>query len=147
MDVIEGLVRRRTACEQEIREQRKKIEKYEDAYESLRNFRSSVNTSRRDFESINRTKLSRASDLSSMVQTCRTAERYLAGSQRTLDGIGGKVVGAAFIGLDVMIGVKLGEYRIKIQNCETRIASLRRTLSSIESMINTVQQAETEVEQ
>ena len=77
------------------------------------------------------------SELSSITSRCRTAQLYLEGSQRTLNGFGAKIVGAAFTGLDVMIRLKLAEYRLKIQNCENRISSLERSIDSINSMIDT----------
>lgn len=49
-------------------------------------------------------------------------------------------VGAAFTGLDVMIRLKLAEYRLKIQNCENRIASLERSIDSLSSMIDTARE-------
>ena len=38
MDIVNDLIRRRAACEQEIAEQDRKIQEYERAYESLRRF-------------------------------------------------------------------------------------------------------------
>ena len=113
MDIVNDLIRRRAACEQEIAEQDRKI---------------------------NTVKLNRTSELSSITSRCRTAQLYLEGSQRTLNGFGAKIVGAAFTGLDVMIRLKLAEYRLKIQNCENRVSSLERSIDSINSMIDTARE-------
>lgn len=137
MDVVNELVRRRAVCEQEITEQNRRMREYEKAYESLRQFDGAVNTAQNNFHSVNNVKLNRASELSAITVRCRTAKLYMEGSQRTLNGFGAKIVGAAFTGLDVMIRLKLAEYRMKIQNCESRIASLRRTINSLSSRIDT----------
>ena len=137
MDIVNDLIRRRAACEQEIAEQDRKIQEYERAYESLRRFDGAVDTAQSNFHNVNTVKLNRTSELSSITSRCRTAQLYLEGSQRTLNGFGAKIVGAAFTGLDVMIRLKLAEYRLKIQNCENRISSLERSIDSINSMIDT----------
>ena len=137
MDIVNDLIRRRAACEQEIAEQDRKIQEYERAYESLRRFDGAVDTAQSNFHNVNTVKLNRTSELSSISSRCRTAQLYLEGSQRTLNGFGAKIVGAAFTGLDVMIRLKLAEYRLKIQNCENRISSLERSIDSINSMIDT----------
>lgn len=137
MDIVNDLIRRRAACEQEIAEQERKIQEYERAYESLRRFDGAVDTAQSNFHNVNTVKLNRTSELSSITSRCRTAQLYLEGSQRTLNGFGAKIVGAAFTGLDVMIRLKLAEYRLKIQNCENRISSLERSIDSINSMIDT----------
>ena len=140
MDIVNDLIRQRAACEQEIAEQNQKIREYERAYESLRRFDGAVGTTQNNFQNINTVKLNRTSELSSITSKCRTAQLYLEGSQRTLNGFGAKIVGAAFIGLDVMIRMKLAEYRLKIQNCEKRISSLGRSIDSINSMIDTARE-------
>ena len=43
-----------------------------------------------------------------------------------MDGIGAKIVGAAFTGLDLMVFLKLEEYKRKVRDCENRIAELQR---------------------
>ena len=130
MDIVNDLIRRRAACEQEIAEQDRKIQEYERVYESLRRFDGAVDTAQSNFHNVNTVKLNRTSELSSITSRCRTAQLYLEGSQRTLNGFGAKIVGAAFTGLDVMIRLKLAEYRLKIQNCENRISSLERSIDS-----------------
>ena len=137
MDIVNDLIRRRAACEQEIAEQERKIQEYERAYESLR---GAVDTAQSNFHNVNTVKLNRTSELSSITSRCRTAQLYLEGSQRTLNGFGAKIVGAAFTGLDVMIRLKLAEYRLKIQNCENRVSSLERSIDSINSMIDTARE-------
>lgn len=146
MDIINELVRRRTICEQEIGEQNQKIREYEKAYESLRQFDGAVNTAQNNFQNVNTVKLNRTSDISSITAKCRTAQLYLEGSQRTLNGFGAKIVGAAFTGLDVMIRLKLAEYRLKIQNCENRISSLERSIDSLNSMIDTAREEQERAE-
>ena len=135
MDIVNDLIRRRAACEQEIAEQERKIQEYERAYESLRRFDGAVDTAQSNFHNVNTVKLNRTSELSSITSRCRTAQLYLEGSQRTLNGFGAKIVGAAFTGL-----LKLAEYRLKIQNCENRISSLERSIDSINSMIDTARE-------
>jgi len=39
-----------------------------------------------------------------------------------------------------MIRLKLSEYRLEIQNCENRISSLKRSIDSINSMIDTARE-------
>lgn len=140
MDIVNDLIRRRAACEQEIAEQNRKIQEFERAYESLRRFDGAVGTAQSNFHNVNTVKLNRTSELSSITSRCRTAQLYLEGSQRTLNGFGAKIVGAAFTGLDVMIRLKLAEYRLKIQNCENRISSFERSIDSINSMIDTARE-------
>ena len=140
MDIVNDLIRRRAACEQEIAEQDRKIQEYERAYESLRRFDGAVDTAQSNFHNVNTVKLNRTPELSSIASRCRTAQLYLEGSQRTLNGFGAKIVRAAFTGLDVMIRLKLSEYRLEIQNCENRISSLKRSIDSINSMIDTARE-------
>ena len=45
MDIVNDLIRRRAACEQEIAEQDREIQEYERAYESLRRFDGAVDLS------------------------------------------------------------------------------------------------------
>ena len=49
MDIVNDLIRRRAACEQEIAEQERKIQEYERAYESLRRFDGAVDTAQSNF--------------------------------------------------------------------------------------------------
>lgn len=88
MDIVNDLIRRRAACEQEIAEQDRKIQEYERAYESLRRFDGAVDTAQSNFHNVNTVKLNRTSELSSITSRCRTAQLYLEGSQRTLNGFG-----------------------------------------------------------
>ena len=139
MDIVNDLIRRRAACEQEIAEQDRKIQGIRKGRMSrCAGFDGAVDTAQSNFHNVNTVKLNRTSELSSITSRCRTAQLYLEGSQRTLNGFGAKIVGAAaFTGLDVMIRLKLAEYRLKIQNCENRISSLERSIDSINSMIDT----------
>ena len=57
-----------------------------------------------------------------------------------MNGFGAKLVGAAFTGLDVMVRLKIGEYRLKIQNCENRIALLERSIDALNNMIDTARE-------
>ena len=52
-----------------------------------------------------------------------------------MDGIGAKIVGAAFTGLDLMVFLKLEEYKRKVRDCENSIAELQRSISVLNSMI------------
>ena len=88
MDIVNDLIKRRAACEQEIAEQERKIQEYERAYESLRRFDGAVDTAQSNFHNVNTVK-------------------HLEGSQRTLNGFGAKIVEAAFTGLDVITRLKL----------------------------------------
>ena len=137
MDIIDELLRRQASCAQEIAEQEQKISQYERAYGSLQRFNGAVYAAQSDFHEVNTEKLGRASDISSISGKCRTAQLYQEGSQRTLNGFGSKIVGVAFTGLEVMIRLKLGEYRLKIQNCENRIKSLKRSIDMLGDMIDT----------
>ena len=139
--IIADLIRRRSACEQGITDQNQKIRRYEKAYESLRQFRGEESRARDSFQRINSVKLSRASELYAVSSTCRTAQLYMEGSQRTMDGIGAKIVGAAFTGLDLMVFLKLEEYKRKVRDCENRIAELQRSISMLNSMIDDAEQA------
>ena len=98
--IIADLIRRRSVCEQEIADQNQKIRRYEKAYESLRQFRGEESRARDSFQRINSVKLSRASELYAVSSTCRTAQLYMEGSQRTMDGIGAKIVGGV---IDVVV--------------------------------------------
>ena len=53
MDIVNDLIRRRAACEQEIAEQDRKIQEYERAYESLRRFDGAVDTAQSNFHNVN----------------------------------------------------------------------------------------------
>lgn len=139
--IIADLIRRRSVCEQEIADQNQKIRRYEKAYESLRQFRGEESRARDSFQRINSVKLSRASELYAVSSTCRTAQLYMEGSQRTMDGIGAKIVGAAFTGLDLMVFLKLEEYKRKVRDCENRIAELQRSISMLNSMIDDAERA------
>lgn len=139
--IIEDLIRRRSVCEQEIADQNQKIRRYEKAYESLRQFRGEESRARDSFQRINSVKLSRASELYAVSSICRTAQLYMEGSQRTMDGIGAKIVGAAFTGLDLMVFLKLEEYKRKVRDCENRIAELQRSISMLNSMIDDAERA------
>lgn len=136
MDHINELMRDRTAYENEIEEQRQKMRQYEEEYESLRQFHEEVNVSHSRFESENKEKLNRTAVLSSIAGNCRTARVYLEGSQETFNVLGSRIVGAAFTGLYGMIAWKKAEYKGKIQSCENRIASLMRSIDSIDSRID-----------
>ena len=57
MDIVNDLIRRRAACEQEIAEQDRKIQEYERAYESLRRFDGAVDTAQSNFHNVNTVKL------------------------------------------------------------------------------------------
>lgn len=96
MDIVNDLIRRRAACEQEIAEKDRKIQEYERAYESLRRFDGAVDTAQSNFHNVNTVKLNRTSELSSITSRCRTAQLYLEGSQRTLNGFGAKIVGGIY---------------------------------------------------
>lgn len=139
--IIAELIRQRSVCEQGITDQNQKIRRYEKAYESLRQFRGEECRAQDSFQRINSVKLSRASELYAVSSTCRTAQLYMEGSQRTMDGIGAKIVGAAFTGLDLMVFLKLEEYKRKVRDCENRIAELRRSISMLNSMIDDVERA------
>lgn len=77
---------------------------------------------------------------------CRTARLYLEGSRRTREGLGAKIVGVAFTGLDMMIKIKLGEYRLKIRDCENRISILERRIDSLSGMIDTAREEQERAE-
>ena len=132
---IGALQNQKAGFENGINAVSQRIAGYEKAYESLRRFKGVVENSHGDFDAANSGKLRRIEDLNTVKKNCKSAELYLSGSKKTLNGIGGKIVGAAFGGLGFSIQLKLSEYRAKIAACEVEINMLTAAVRSVDEAI------------
>lgn len=90
MDIVNDLIRRRAACEQEIAEQDRKIQEYERAYESLRRFDGAVDTAQSNFHNVNTVKLNRTSELSSITSRLPYSTALSGGLTENSERIRGK---------------------------------------------------------
>lgn len=132
------LFSKRDALEKKIRAIEQKISDYEDAYDSLSYFKNAVENSGEDFQGVNNAKLKEVSSLKQISKNCKTAERYLNGSNKTLDGIGGKIVGVSFWGLRQMIEMKRRDYKNKITECEIQKGKYRSELYLVNCAISAI---------
>lgn len=123
----------------ELATQRRKLIKYEDAYDSLVSFKGTVSQSHGAFEGANSTKKQLLQRLNAMSSTCRSAKEYAEGSNQLLNRIGSFVVDKAFYGLEGTVTLNLGSYRLRIINTEARISDLENRIRYLDSLIAAAQ--------
>lgn len=119
----------------EISKKENEIKNLETAHDKLLEFRGKVQNSNEDFSYVNEKEAWILDDLDPIISNCDSAKKYKEGMQVSLNGIGIKVVGAAFWGLDKIIGVKLLDYKAKVELAELDLGALRLRKKDLELKI------------
>lgn len=128
--------------EAKIRSYNSKISRLEEECDSLIRFKGSVESSQGTFHSINSGRINVLSGLDDIKTNNIIAQKYGEGMKNVFDGIGSKVVGAAYEGLLFMISVKLANYRSLIDEYEGKIAKCNTAVNNIEKEIKKEKQKE-----
>ena len=124
-----------TKVKNNITQKKAEIAKLEDAYESLRNFRTTVGGSRDDFDGATKKRKTALKDLDSIKSRSNAAKKYRDGMNVSLNNVGTKVVVAAYWGLDALIGAKLQGYRAAIELAEGDLLVLGARKKELETKI------------
>ncbi len=132
MSLLESQVR---DCQSTIRENDNKIKRYEQLHDSLVRFKGNVSGSQGQFSSVNNTKKSLVTTLEGYSHACKTAKEYSNGMNKVLNGVGITYVNCTFSALLFTIGLKLAEYKGKIQVLEAQNVALRATIDTLNDQI------------
>lgn len=140
MDDLSVLKSQRNECCQELSKINTSIQKYERTLEALKRFKQDVEISEQHFESVNTTKISLVNGLGELTKNCLSAEMYLEGTDKTLNGFGSKIVGVAFDGLKLAIALKCVSYNAKILALDTQSRTVNARMNTIDTAIKTAQE-------
>lgn len=146
MDDISLLDSQRDDCIHKLDALNKSIRKNEEALESLRAFKQVVENSQSDFNSANTAKYGKAEELNEIQKNCLSAEQYFVGTNKTLNGFGGKIIGVAFEGLGLVITLKCASYNAKILALETQANAVNSTINTIDVAKKAAQEAKNALE-
>lgn len=135
MASVSELTAKRRNAQNQLNAQQTLLDRYEQAYESLRRFSGTVSNSHSNFDSANSQKIALVNNLAEWESKCRCAKEYKAGSNQMLDRVGSKIVGGAYGGLEGLIGIRLEWYRIQIAGCETMIGNLKGAIGNLNGQI------------
>ena len=122
-------------CQSTIESNNIKIKKYEQLYDSLKQFQGVVSDSQGYFSNVNANKKKYLSDLTFAVINCKTATSYSVGMNKVLNGIGEMYVNCTYSALLFTIGLKLAEYVATIKALEASNAALYGTIASLDAQI------------
>lgn len=111
------------------------INKLEEKYEALRNFKNSLSNSQSEFSRINTAKKSPLTKLDYYSKNNSAIKKYKNGMTNTLDGIGAKVVKAMFFGLSIMISAEMTACKAAINTKNALKNTLNTNLSTIKADI------------
>lgn len=89
-----------------IQELESEIRKNEQNYDSLQVFKGKVEASHEEFENVNGAKKNSLNDLEEIKKNSVIAQRYQAGMNHVLNGIGSKMVAVAYLGILFQISAK-----------------------------------------
>lgn len=138
---IQELRKQKTEAAEQLKVLKKKLGKYEQAYESLSRFKKTVQSSEEHIQATNAGKLGSVQLLGSVQNVSHTADRFVAGSDSLLNGVGSRIVGMAINALQIAIDVKLAFYWRKIQTYEAQIAVQNGIISTISQTIENITDA------
>ena len=125
----------RNNCRSAIVSNNTKIRKYEELYDSLKQFEVKVSDSQCYFTSVNADKEKYLSDLDSRAANCRTASLYSTGMKKVLNGVGVAYVNCTYSALLVLIKMKLAEYSAAINVLEAKNRALDKTIDLLDIQI------------
>lgn len=127
-------------------EQRKRVggdlEKYQNAYDSLCEFKNVVSSSQEEFSSIVSYKYNFLSNVSDVTNDCITAQRYYEGMSGLLKGIGANLVGNVYSVLISSINSKLHEYSGKIDKCNSDLDNYEAKMDDVRKQIKKAKEDE-----
>lgn len=133
--MISALQAKLRKCRLELTEEKTLLKKKEDAYDSLRRFKSLADRSHEGFDTANNNKKSLLNNLNTVESACLCAQEYRDASSQLFNRIGDYVVGKAFYGLEAAISVRVVLYRLEINNCIAKIERLRQQIEFLEQQI------------
>lgn len=125
-----------------LKELQKRLRELEEAYESLCLFSGSVDRARGDFNDVNGQKKCALASLDPVLMRSESAAEYREGMGETLDGVGTKIVGAAFVGLSGLVQVRKLGYEAEITWHKAEIKLVQKTIRELEEMLAMLMAAE-----
>ena len=142
MSIIPELQRKRQAFVNRSLENKQQIQNFERSYESLRNFKGTVERSQDDFHSVNSKKSEILAEVEDVMKNSKTAQRYDAGMKNVFTGVGSKIVGYAYSVFLANISARLRKYEREINTCDNDIAYCSRKINEIDRDISAAMAAE-----
>lgn len=118
------------------------INRYTNLYESLRTFKSIVEASRGDFDSVNQAKRRVLEDIEAVQANSKAALEYNIGICGVLDETGSRFVLAAYAGLIRQMANKLTEYMNEITRRNEQIRTCQQRIGELENKINKLRREE-----
>ena len=143
-ETLNYLQNRYRANEAEIEALKAKRSKYEQAYDSLGQFRVSVQNSNGEFSQAISSRKEYLSGLNEPEQYCEPIREYHEGMENVLGGLGGKTVLRVFRWMDDHIGRERQSYRNKINDIDREIERLLRDQEGLLIMIREAREMEQE---
>ena len=126
-------------CRNQLAKQKRKLKKYEDAYDSLIAFKDTVSQSHGAFDEANSSKKQYLLRLNELAATCRSAKEYAAGSNQLFNKVGTFIVDKAYYGLEGSVTLNLANYKLRIFNTESSIRDLETRIRYLNSLIAAAQ--------
>ena len=127
------------ACQNQLATEQSKLKSLEEAYDSLVAFKNTVSQSHGAFDEANSSKKQHLQRLNALAPTCRSAKEYAEGTDQTFNRIGLFIVGKAYFGLEGIVTLNLGTYRLRITNTESSIRDLKNRIKYLNTLIAAVQ--------
>lgn len=122
-------------CQDGISENNQLIKKYEELYDSLRQFKKLVTNSQNSFLDIANEKKKYLADLDTDILNCRAADKYNVGMTKALNNVGMQCVNMTYAALLVSIDIKMTQYITKIEKCEIDNKFLGKTMEELNKKI------------
>lgn len=122
-------------CQDGIRENNQLIKKYEELYDSLKQFKHLVTNSQNSFLDTANEKKKYLSELDIDILNCRTADKYNRGMTKALNKVGMQCVNMTYAALLLSIDIKLAQYITKIEKCEIDNKLLGKTMEELNKKI------------
>lgn len=132
--------------QQELNDLRKELQDLEDAQDSLEMFQRSLGNVRSDFHSASSSQSNSLESLQSISARCLSAQQYADGMHGTLNGVGSKIVGVAFVGLGAMVSARLIWYNGQITLCKTNIRLAEQAIRTLQAALAAALAAEAAAE-
>ena len=120
----------------------KKKKELEDAQESLELFQRSLGNVRADFSGASSGQNSSLQSLQPIVSKCESARKYTEGMNGTLNGVGSKIVGTAFVGLGGLVKTRLIWYIGQISWHTAEIKLVKQVIRNLEIALEAALAAE-----
>lgn len=134
------------ALKKRLKQLQKRLQELEDAYSSICLFSGSVERAFGDFNDVNGEKKNALMALDPLARRCESAREYQDGMGDTLDGIGTKIVGVAFVGLSGMVKARKLWYEGEIAWHKLEIGVVKQKIRELEELLAILMAAEAALE-